>query len=327
VLIFSELRGKIKMRSLEKQQNLARLVLHKAEYEIYEMLDDGLIVPFDFLKFSEDSEDKDILLRYSPLEIAAREQYWTIVSLMLKSLLRPDSLSEDAQRDQMQLMLSKILLMTAFYQQTDLVLQLIDAGADVNYMVTAAGKFRGCGPLHYAVYYRDDKAVARLVEAGADRLLPLRDTPSVVDFAISLARYRDKAYWRLIPLLTPRMSTMDEDANKAYAKALLMAMAYNRIEVVKHLLSVGADPNRMVISSGEFAGYAPLHLAYHHNSREAAYYLLAAGADPKKTAENGSTFTELVGNYDPRLVKLLTFSKPEREERVKIILIDFLIVL
>lgn len=97
--------------------------------------------------------------------------------------------------------------------------------------------------LHDAAWRGDLKEVTRLIETGAD------------------------VNWR----------------DSIGETALFGAAAWGHVEVVRYLLSVGADCNIVESSSG----YTPLHWAASHGNLETIKLLVEAGADPTLADRRG----------------------------------------
>jgi ankyrin repeat protein len=126
------------------------------------------------------------------------------------------------------------------------------------------------------------------------------------------------------------MPAETQDAN-AFAPdgftGLGLACFFGHIEIARHLLDRGADPNlasnndlhvaplhsavatgsaamvRLLLDRGaqpnvaEASGYTPLHSAAGHGSREMVDMLLRAGADPARQAKDGKTPADVARQY------------------------------
>lgn len=284
---------------------------------------------FTSIDFLTVSKDKNPLLAFSPMQIAAIGEHWSLVQFMLEKLAPAlEDISNEDERRQMKLILSKVLLIAAFHDHADTVEPLSSIGADPNQVMIMSGKFKGCRPLHLAIYNQSKPLIKKLMDAGADQMVATVYMSSALDFAISLARRRDSSYWKLIPLLTPEIQIQSSNPDtvvkqqQAYARALLLAAIHDQLDVVQHLLLVKADPNMMVALNGKCVGYTALHFAYRNNNPEMVFRLLGAGADPEKKAKDGSTFRSLLGNHNPLLIKLINYPVDERRRAIKHLMDD-----
>ena len=62
------------------------------------------------------------------------------------------------------------------------------------------------------------------------------------------------------------------------------AAANGNLNILRHLLTQGADPN-----ARQQTGLTPLHTAAHSNNAQMAQLLLEFGADPSLTDDSGQT--------------------------------------
>ena len=175
----------------------------------------------------------------------------------------------------------------------DLVDLLLDAGADIDALGFGGDDRVGGGgfrPVALALWRgpywgrRDDLALARhLLDRGADY------SPAIA------AALGDET--RVVELLRADAATASL-AEACGKRPLSAAAERGRLELVRHLLAAGADPN---LPEGQNCprGFA-LWAAAHHGHQEIVELLLAAGADPNAEVESSGTPTTAAASAELR---------------------------
>lgn len=124
-----------------------------------------------------------------------------------------------------------------------------------------------------AAIRRQDAAVVRVLLAACPRRdIELTAPRRTVNLVVYAAQRGDPAVLDLVHAAFP---------GSIPQSLLLAALKTGNVPVIRHLLSLGADPNRL-----DAAGRLPLQVA---GTANAARALLEAGADPNATARDGNT--------------------------------------
>lgn len=213
----------------------------------------------------------------SPLHIASKHGHAAVVRALLEAGATPDLRSSEPEHSGW-----TALHYAADTGHVEVMRLLIDAGADVaNKAEDILGNPTGT-PLHAAAASGQVEAVRLLLERGAKHASTAGgDTP--------LARAAANGHHDVIRLLLDSGAGVDGRAGKTGRTALHAAAKACRIDTVKLLLDVGADPN-LVGDEGNALGAAA-------NGRRAngpqivpvMKVLIAAGADVNRPGPDGGT--------------------------------------
>ncbi len=177
--------------------------------------------------------------------------------------------------------------------QTEMIIELIEHGADPE----AIDRFR-LTPMVYAARYGHLDAVRMLLKAGVDPDGPSREKRDKSGRRQSSLEPIRKAIQRghLEVIKTLVEAGAKLDSTRYGCSTVLHAANSGKMEIMKYLLELGADPN----TRGFSGGHSPLSLAIEWKDLDMVKLLLEHGADP-----NGEDRRDRVPDgYDRRLLNL-----------------------
>ncbi|MBO9830656.1 ankyrin repeat domain-containing protein [Xanthomonas sp. A2111] len=146
--------------------------------------------------------------------------------------------------------------------------------------------------LEWAIWNEQPRALAALLDAGADPSLPGMDQETVVHMA---AMAKDPQY---LQLLLQHGAPVDPVSARANWTPLFRAVQSKRDAQIEMLLKAGADPKRV-----DATGNSVLHLAAQSSAGNPwVPKLLQAGVDPSLRNAQGKTFQAYFFNTPERLL-------------------------
>lgn len=296
---------------VKKRKKLIAISQSNEVDELYLRLKIGEASPEDLVYFEKDSSEG---LSYSPIEVAAYNKHWGLVEhIMLGALASVLTDKKQSQTHQLPFILANLLLIALSQKQLDVASRLLEVGDIEKGIFVTGEKFKGFGPLQFAVHFKSVDLIKKLLAKGFSPVEKYKDNLSALEMAVIMARNQPE-FWAFVILLTPTFDPESENAKalkNIYSDILLFAAIHNRLDVVKHLSSKVVDPNRNTAISRPYQGYTTLHFAFVHNNREMVWYLLAMGADPRKQAKDNSSFYSLLRGQDKELCNFIDRLSPE----------------
>jgi len=191
---------------------------------------------------------------------------------IVKAMLESRASKENSNRGE--------LLTLAVYQNSLIGIEaLVAQGTDVNVRA-----FRGQTPLVTALIYGCTKAMAALLDKGAD--------PDIPDEAERTALHHAAYDGKVDDVQTLLKKGASVDAMDQYGTALHQAAYGGKIEIMKALLEAGADVNKL-----NAFGTTPLMRAVQASNRDVVALLLEKGADASVRHRTGAAALDMAGNH------------------------------
>lgn len=248
------------MSSVIKLEDIFRFLRNHEEDKLMDA-----IIKNENIDLNERDEQENYLLTY-----AVRFNKKNIVSFLLEHGAKYDIVDR----------IGRSILYDAIESNFMEIMELIleHAHNAIGIVITDIRDSNGNIPIHYAIHFRNLRAIKKLIEYGSKLYIVDKDGYNSLHLAVKTKKIE------IVSEITKVIKNLNAKTFKGDT-ALHIAINYQYTDIAKHLITIGADPN----IADDADDLTPLHLAVGWNNTEIVDFLLEYDVDVNAQDYYGNT--------------------------------------